>query len=266
MSIPRVLISTTSHKRAPLAPTLETFARLGMRDLDLNLSPIMEGGLTTVQVEAAIRAANQRVWVVSGGWCDFFDRPPDAERTFTSVSRQAEAARALGVHHLRLFFGRLERAHYSPAAREVARVNILRLADAYPDVVLAFENHDGASLDPAICADILHAVNRPTVGMNFDPINFARAGVDIQSALATLRPLVCHVHLKGVKGDHLCEFDEGDVDLKPFLAALQTGGYPGSFTVEYEGAGDATSALHRSVGRARALLEVSQAGSRNDLP
>jgi sugar phosphate isomerase/epimerase len=257
VSIPRVLISTTSHKRAPLAPTLEVFARLGMRDLDLNLSPIVEGGLTTAEVEAAIRAANQRVWVVSGGWCDFFDRPPDAERTFASVSRQAEAARALGVHHLRLFFGQLERADYSPAVREVARTNILRLADEYPDVVLMFENHDGASLDPAICADILHAVNRPTVGMNFDPINFARVGVDIQAALTILRPLIGHVHLKGVKGNHLCEFDEGDVDLKPFLAALEAGGYTGSFTVEYEGAGDATSALHRSVGRARAVLQAS---------
>jgi sugar phosphate isomerase/epimerase len=255
--IPRVLISTSSHKRAALAPTLETFARLGMRDLDLNLAPIVEGGLTTSEVEAAIRGANQRVWVASGGWCDFFDPPPEAERTFASVSRQAEAARALGVHHLRLFFGRLERAHYSPAAREVVRANILRLADAYPDVVLMFENHDGASLDPTICADMLRAVNRPTVGMNFDPVNFARAGVDIQSALAILRPAIGHVHLKGVKGDHLCEFDEGDVDLKPLLAALEAGGYTGSFTVEYEGAGDATSALHRSVGRARAVLGAS---------
>ena len=84
-----------------------------------------------------------------------------------------------------LFFGRLSRERYSPAARQIARDNIARIADAYPDLPLAFENHDGASLDPDVCADLLRAIDRPSVGMNFDPINFARHGVDIQSALAT---------------------------------------------------------------------------------
>ena len=44
MSAPRVLTSTTSHKAEPLLPTLEVFARLGLRDIDLNLHHILEFG------------------------------------------------------------------------------------------------------------------------------------------------------------------------------------------------------------------------------
>ena len=42
---PRVLASTTSHKREPLLPTLEVFSRLDLRDIDLNLHHILEGGV-----------------------------------------------------------------------------------------------------------------------------------------------------------------------------------------------------------------------------
>ena len=37
-----------------------------------------------------------------------------------------------------------------------------------------FENHDGASLHPEVCREILQRVDRPNIRMNFDPINFER--------------------------------------------------------------------------------------------
>ena len=98
--------------------------------------------------------------------------------------------------------------------------NLRRLSDRHPDTLLVFENHDGASLDPEICRDILTGVDRPNIRMNFDPINFARAGVDPAAALATVRPLVAHVHLKGLDRGEFCEFGTGDVNLTPILPAL----------------------------------------------
>src|SRR6266576_2933016 len=99
-----------------------------------------------------------------------------------------------------LFFGRLPREEYSPKSLEVVSENLSRLSDAHPGMTFVFENHDGASLDPDVCREILDRVARPNIRLNFDPINFARAGVDPLRALRVLRPHVAHVHLKGLEG------------------------------------------------------------------
>ncbi|HKB11143.1 MAG TPA: sugar phosphate isomerase/epimerase [Vicinamibacterales bacterium] len=251
---PRVLASTTSHKREPLMPTLEVFGRLGLRDVDLNLHHLLEKGEAVADVVAAAARNSLRLRVVSGGWCDFYDRAPKVQETFASVARQVAIANALSVDYLRLFFGRLSRADYVPAARQTIVANLLRLSDAHPHITFVFENHDGASLDPEVTIEVLGLVARPNIRMNFDPINFAKAGVDPMAALTGVRQFVSHVHLKGLERGEYCEFGEGDVDLTPVLQALVESGYGGRFTVEYEGANDGTLRLYRSVERARVAL------------
>ncbi|PYQ73315.1 MAG: hypothetical protein DMG04_14155 [Acidobacteria bacterium] len=100
----QILPSTTSHKHEPLVPTLEVFSRLGLCDLDLNLNHLIERGVEVEEVRRALASNAQRVWIVSGGWCDFFDPPPKIDETFGSVGRQVAMARAFGVSVLRLFF------------------------------------------------------------------------------------------------------------------------------------------------------------------
>jgi sugar phosphate isomerase/epimerase len=251
---PRVLASTTSHKREPLFPTLEVFGRLGLRDIDLNLHHILETGASVADVAASAAANGLRLWVLSGGWCDFYDAPPEIDETFVSVARQVSIADSLGITCLRLFFGRLARSDYSPAARDTIVANLTRLAGAHPHVTFVFENHDGASLDPAVTVEVLERVARPNIRMNFDPINFAKAGVDPMTALRAVRPFVSHVHLKGLERGEYCEFGEGDVDLAPVLQSLVDEGYAQRFTVEYEGRADGTLRLYRSVQRARMAL------------
>ena len=128
----RVLASTTSHKREPLLPVLEVFARLGLRDLDLNLHHLIETGVPVDAVAQSVAANGLRLWILSGGWCDFFHRTPEIERTFASVDRQVALADALGVSSLRLFFGRLAYAEYSDAAADTAAANLMRLSDRHP--------------------------------------------------------------------------------------------------------------------------------------
>jgi sugar phosphate isomerase/epimerase len=252
--IRRVLASTTSHKREALLETLQVFSRLDLRDLDLNLHHIIEGGLEVGAVADATRANGQRVWVVSGGWCDFFRGLPQIDDTLRSVDRQVRIATRLEAGVLRLFFGRLPPASYDTAAASTIAGNLQRLSDCYPDMVFVFENHDGASLLPAICHDVLQAVDRPNIRMNFDPINFARAGVDPAGALDVVQPMVAHVHLKGLESGQYCEFGRGDVDLTPILRTLIERGYDGAFTVEYEGPFDGTLRLYQSVERARRVV------------
>jgi len=253
--MPEVLASTTSHKREALVPTLEAFARLGLLDLDLNLHHFLEKGEDPERVARAASAAGPRVPVGSGGWCDFSHAPPRIDETFRSVDRQIEIAQRLGASTLRLFFGRLPADAWSTDALATSSSNISKLADRHPDILFVFENHDGASLDPRVCRDILARVDRPTVRMNFDPINFARAGVQLSDASAIVEPWIGHVHLKGLQGGEFCEFGVGDVDLMPILRHLIAGGYRGRFSVEYEGPNDGTLRLYQSVMRARELLK-----------
>lgn len=250
----RVLASTTSHKREPLLATLEVFSRLGLRDLDLNLHHCIEGGLAASTVAASVHANDQRVRVVSGGWCDFFHRPPQVEDTFRSVQRQVDIARTFGAVMLRLFFGRLPRESFDRSAADVIVGNLQRLSDVHPDITLVFENHDGASLVPEICCEVLERVARPNIRMNFDPINFARVGVDPETARAAVQPLISHVHLKGLDQGAYCAFGDGDIDLTPLLRRLLEDGYAGDFTVEYEGPFDGTLRLYESVGRAQTVI------------
>ncbi len=257
VTAPRVLTSTTSHKREPLLPTLEIFSRLDLRDLDLNLHHILEEGVTVESVAGVVADRGLRVWVVSGGWCDFFHRAPRSDETDRSVARQVDIARQLGAAQLRLFFGRLKYEDYSPSDLETVCGNLRRLSDRHPEVAFMFENHDGASLHPEVCRGILERVDRPNVRMNFDPINFERAGVNGMSALELLHPFVGHVHLKGLDRGEFCEFGVGDVDLTPLLRSLAAQEYRGSFTVEYEGPYDGTVRLYQSVQRARAVVRSS---------
>jgi sugar phosphate isomerase/epimerase len=250
-----VLASTTSHKNEPLLPTLDVFSRLGLRDLDLNLHHLLEEGVAVDDVAAAVAANGQRIAVVSGGWCHFFHGPPDIDRTWGSIERQVGIARQLGVTVLRLFFGRLERAAFGPAARDTVVANLQSLSARYPDTQFVFENHDGASLVPEICREVLAWTDRPNVRMNFDPINFEKAGINAADALAVVQPFIAHVHLKGLEGGEYCEFGAGDVDLAPIVGSLLRDGYRGRFAVEYEGRRDGTLRLYQSVARARALVE-----------
>jgi sugar phosphate isomerase/epimerase len=249
-----ILPSTTSHKAEPLLPTLELFARLGFYDVDLNLHHLREGSVTVDDVRRTLAAGGQRLGIVSGGWCDFFDTSPQIDETFASVDGQVGFARALGVGTLRLFYGRLPRSAYAADARNRIVSHLTRLSDEYPDMVFAFENHDAASLDPRVCAEVLAATGRDNIRMNFDPINFERHGVDSMDALSVLRPFIQHVHLKGKIGTENCEFGAGDVDLTPLLRTLIASGYRGAFTVEYEGRFDRTLRLFTSARRAAEVL------------
>jgi len=251
----QVLPSTTSHKREPLVPALEVFARLGMRDLDLNLNHFVERGFNVDDVRRALAANGQRVWIASGGWCDFFDSEPKIAQTFTSVARQVGMARSFGVNMLRLFFGRLTYEEYSPEALKTIVANMRHVADADPDMHFIFENHDGASSYPHVCREVLERVDRRNCRLTFDPINFEHRGVNSVEAASELLPWIAHVHLKGYERGRFCEFGAGEVDLMPALDLLVRGGYRGAFTVEYEGTFDRTLRLYEGVRNAEAAIE-----------
>jgi len=254
--VPLIVPSTTSHKTEALPVTLDVFHRLGFDTIDLNLHHVIEKGERVDAISKALADNGQRIFIVSGGWCDFFDPLPQVTATFESVDRQVDIARQLGVDRMRLFYGRLPADDFSPARLSTIVENLRRLSDRHPTMRFVFENHgSGAAARPSVCAEILTRVDRPNIRQNFDPINFEHVGVNSMTALRQLQPLVDHVHLKGIAGDEFCEFGSGDVDLRPVLQSLVQNGYRGAFTVEYEGPFDRTIRLYVGVLAAKQTLE-----------
>ena len=109
------------------------------------------------------------IWCPAAGAISSIERRRSSD-TFASVSRQVAIANRAR---------RLARCGCSSAGSGARTIrgrrqtwcarNLSRLSDAHPGFVFVFENHDGASLDPVVCREILDRVARPNIRMNFDP-------------------------------------------------------------------------------------------------
>jgi L-ribulose-5-phosphate 3-epimerase len=110
--------------------------------------------------------------------------------------------------------------------------------------------------------ELLHfigAIDRPNLGINFDPANMILYGKDKPiEALGTLRDYVVSVHCKdGVWPEQEGELGsetplgEGQVDIPAFVAKLKEIGYAGPLTIEREAGDDRIGDIMRG----RKLLE-----------
>jgi hypothetical protein len=65
---------------------------------------------------------------------------------------------------------KIMRRSRGPALCDVITHNLRDRSDRLPETTFVFENHDGGSLVPEICREVLERVDRPNIRMNFDPI------------------------------------------------------------------------------------------------
>lgn len=242
----KVLISTNAYKNEPLELVLNLFRKVGFLDIDLHIGQIYMDIVSPIDANLMLVKLGITPHILSGGWCDFFTNSDYIEHTFISIQKQVDIAKALNCNKIRLFFGRLLKEHYTKTAKENIVGNLKKLSDLYLDISFVFENHDGISLIPEKCKEIIEDVNRPNIKINFDPINFEKAGVDSYHAFNVLQPLIGHVHLKGVMNGQYCEFGEGDVNLENMIIKLYEEEYSGLFSIEYEGQNDKTISLLKS--------------------
>ncbi len=146
-----MLTSTTSHKREPLLPTLEVFARLGLRDLDLNLHHILEDGVPVDAVAQSVAANGLASVDRVRRLVRFLPRRAGdrARRSPRSIAQVAHRRRSSASSPLRLFFGRLDlRGLLARRAGHGVRRTSGGCPTGIPAMRFVFENHDGASLHP----------------------------------------------------------------------------------------------------------------------
>ena len=111
----------------------------------------------------------------------------------------------------------------------------------------------------AALLEFLHAVDRPNLGVNFDPANMILYGSgEPMEALRTLREHVLTVHCKDgtwpeTPGEWGREtpLGDGDVGMERYVRTLREIGYAGPLVIEREIVGEEQSA---DIGRAIALL------------
>jgi len=111
---------------------------------------------------------------------------------------------------------------------------------------LAVENHFGLSEDPQVLADIIQAINNPTVGVCLDFGNFAEG--QFEEGIKVLAPLAIHVH---AKSHNFADGEETQIDYHAALGELQAAGYDGTISIEYEGDDDALEGIRQT----QALIE-----------
>lgn len=168
-------------------------------------------------------------------------------------------AEALGARFAIAYFGaHPERAAAEAIARyaELTRPCLELAGDL--GVTVLIENHFSHALGdvtsaPEGCAELIGAVGSTSLGLNFDPCNFAIAGIDLSAAYAHVREVVRNVHVKDarpfdperdaaypgriVEDVHRGRFlfvpaGEGITDNAKVLDALARDGYDGPVTVE----------------------------------
>jgi len=106
-------------------------------------------------------------------------------------------------------------------------------------VYMGVENHGGAiSGDAEACRRLSELVGSKHFGVLYDPCNIVTVGGDYRSAFETFKDHVVHVHIKdGVNekaSQHHIDLGEGDVDVAEVLRQLESIGYEGEITMEYE--------------------------------
>lgn len=117
-----------------------------------------------------------------------------------------------------------------------------RYAEA-KNVALAIENHGGTSATGAGAKRLLDMVPYKSVGVTYDPANYAYSGSDPYEALLAVEDRVVYTHWKDVarpeSGVEYRAFGEGEIDWQPILRHLLDS-FDGIWAIEYERKVDST--------------------------
>lgn len=167
---------------------------------------------------------------------------PDAtwDQNWRNIQADAEIARQLGLKFVMFHAGFLPHDPADPAFQKLLE-RITRIADLFAakGIDLGFET--GQEEAPTLRA-FLETLNKPNVGVNFDPANMILYDKgDPIAALRTLGPWLKQCHIKdavktkvpGTWGQEVV-VGTGQVDWRAFLRTMGELGFKGHFAIERE--------------------------------
>ncbi len=180
------------------------------------------------------------------------------EQNWKNFQINAEQAQGLGLKLVTLHAGFLPHDEQDPSFAKLKQ-RLIQVADAFEarGVALGLETGQETAAD---LLQFLQKLNRPNLGVNFDPANMILydKGNPID-ALRTLGPWIRQVHIKdavrtskpGTWGDEVAA-GSGEVDWPVFFKTLKAVGFNGDFCIERE----AGTQRVKDIATARELVET----------
>ena len=171
-----------------------------------------------------------------------------------NIKKVIDLADALDARVIRVFTEHdfTHSQHYTLPAERVCDYLYETLAVAFnsigeyagqKSVRIAIENHGGTSATGKKLKKLLDMVTFDSVGVTYDPANFAYGGEDPYQALLAVKDRVFYTHWKDVarsdKKIEYCAFGEGNIDWPPIIRTLLDE-FQGIWAIEYERKVDST--------------------------
>ena len=235
---------------------VEKLSATGVRRVQLALDPLRES--PAVWGEAQNILQQSQIEIVSGmfgcGGEDYSTLEtiratggiaPDTtwQQNLRAIQASAEIAARLNLRLVTFHAGFLPHEKADPAFEKmIGRLRII--ADFFGAKKIALGLETGQETAPVLAA-FLAELNRPNVGVNFDPANMILYGKgNPVEALRVLAPWLRQVHIKDAKSTQIpgtwgveVAVGSGEVDWPAFFAALRGLHYAGNLVIERE-AGD----------------------------
>ena len=248
----RLAVCSWSLRPASPADLAHHLNAIGIRRTQLAVDPIRLGG---EWADGFAKLADLGITVVSGMFgavgedystLDSIRRTggivPDETwpQTFDNFRRMAPMASKAGLDHITFHAGFLPHDPTDPSYAALAD-RLEKVADLFADNGLTCCLETGQE-DAESLRGFLETLNRPNVGVNFDPANLILYDKgDPIAGLTTLLPHVRSCHIKdatrtktpGTWGEEVV-VGTGEVDWPAFFGRLSGGGFTGTLAIERE--------------------------------
>jgi len=111
------------------------------------------------------------------------------------------------------------------------------------DIEICLETHGGVSATGVLAAELVLAIDRPNVGINYDTANVIfYGGVRPEDDIGSAATRITHLHIKDqIGGPGVWNFPTigtGEVDFAPIFEALNAVGFAGPCSIELEFQGE----------------------------
>jgi len=163
--------------------------------------------------------------------------PSQRLQQFNNARENIDLAAEIGASFVRVFGGVPDDGVTKEEAQKLCADGLLELGDyavSAGNVRVVLETHDFFSRGSDI-AEIFRMVDHPNAGVLWDLHHPYRQGELPEQTLSLLKPWLAFTHAKdSVKGGAYCLLGDGDVPIKSMIDLLQTAGYDGWLSLEWE--------------------------------
>ncbi len=249
----RLAVCSWSLRPADPAQLIEQLLAIGIPRVQIALDPLREqpavwGALPELCAQSGLALVSGMFGTVGEDYStlESIRRTggvvPDAtwDQNWRNIQTVAEIARKLGLKFVMFHAGFLPHSPADPGFQKLL-ARITRIADLFAakEIDLGFETGQEEALT---LRAFLERLNKPNVGVNFDPANMILYDKgDPIAALRTLGPWLKQCHIKdavktrvpGTWGQEVA-VGTGQVDWHAFLRTIEELGFKGHFAIERE--------------------------------